>query len=428
MGVMVNKTRNPYLARVVLMVLSLAGGIGECVQAAEADFFTIEPETAKFNLDRHDYKVGSTVVVARSFRRLQKDRGLFGPGWCSNLDMKLTEVDGAQPKVILLHDCMLIGRTHEPVRKFRLFLEAWVEESSASRILRKADGRWEQTEFPQAIFRRDGQLESFMTADRVRWHLRRDGASQISGLDNLKGKSIQFRRNVAGDLDALVDGTGSPLVQYRLTTMLESTKVGSLTERYEYDVDGNLLKLSHSSSKSAFKVWRFAYTTSEWVAKVHWPDGCVSEWLFERPSRGGDDLFESRPVAKESKSCRRETLEAVKPVTMAAVSRKLASAPKKSPSSTTQMMLKKAGPLGVGEEKSQVTLNREGLPILFEIIGPDQQVRRLEIEREEFSGSTQKIRSRGVEVSFQKRPREYDSKQLDLLDDYEAWMSAWGSR
>ena len=424
LGVMVNKTRN----RILISVIGLVILTSVSSYSAASEFFTIEPETAKLSLERNDYKIGSVAIVKRSFRRLQKDRGFFGPGWCSNLDLKLSEVEEAQPKVIVLNDCMLLGKTAEPNRKFRKFLDAWVEESSASRILRKPDGRWEQTEFPQAIFRRDGQLESFLASDKVRWHLRRDGSSQLSGLDNLKGKSVKFRRNVAGDLDAILDGqSDGALIRYRLTTMLESAQVGQLNEAYEYDADGNLLRLLHSRAAKAPQVWRFAYTTSEWVSKVYWPDGCVSEWLFERSGRGDTD-FESQPVAKESKNCRKETLEAVKPVTLDSVSRKLASAPKKIEASPRQVLLKKPGPLGIGEEKAQVTMNRDGLPTLFEIVGPDQQVRRLEIEREDFSGSTLKIRSRGVEVSFKKRPREYEAKQLELLDDYETWMSAWGSR
>ncbi len=422
---MVNKTRNLYGVILVSIIVSMTA---QARLAESTTPFAIEPETAKLMLDRVDYKNASVPVLERSFRRLQKERGVFGPGWCSNLDLKLSETEDAQPKVIQLHNCMLLGKTAEPTRKFRKFLDAWVEPSSASRILRKPDGRWEQTEFPQAIFRRDGMLESFLTTDRMRWHVRRDGSSQLSGLDNLKGKSIQFRRNIAGDLDAILDGaTGATILKYRLTTMLESVQAGPLNEIYEYDGDGNVVKLTHARAKSETKFWRFAYTTAEWVSKVHWPDGCVSEWLFERSSRDTGS-FESLPVAKEAKNCRKETLEAVKPVTLASVSRKLASSAGRIETSASQVLLKKPGPLGIGEEKAQVTLNREGLPVLFEIVGPDQQVRRLEIEREEFSGSTQKIRARGVEVSFQKKPRVYEAKQLELLDDYEAWMSAWGSR
>lgn len=71
-------------------------------------------------------------------------------------------------------------------------------------------------------------------------------------------------------------------------------------------------------------------------------------------------------------------------------------------------------------------VNLAGLPIAFQVDGPS--ARRLEIMREEGSGSALLLRSSGVEVPFRNRPREYSAKQLELLDEYEEWMAAWGDR
>lgn len=415
----------------VFLVLAFSHGAAAATTTSAATVeieppFEIDSETARLKVDRVDFEFKGAPVITRDFRRLQKERGTFGPLWCSNLDLKLTDVEVSQPPMITLHDCKELGKGPNATRRFRKVLEAWVEQNSSSRILKKSDGRWEQTEFPHAIFRSDGVLESFVTSSRMRWTLRRDSHSVLLSLDNLKGDSVKFRRNLAGDLESLVLARGNKtLVQYRLSTLLESVQSGGRKETYEYDTEDNIIKILVSESGRAPRLWRFGYNTPEWVSTVLHPDGCTSKWTSARVAENSAVL-----KASETRSCPRKTsfapakAAASKPVSADAAkpSFGLSSTPAK------QVMIKRSGPLGMGEEKAQVTLNREGLPILFEIVGADQNVRRLEIEREEISGSTLKIRSKDAEVNFKKRPRDYDSKQLDLLDEYEAWMATWGDR
>lgn len=434
-----------FVALLFVIAWTIPAGAAEETKAKDAsgdEPFVIDPETARLKIDRVDFEFKNTPVVTRVFRRLQKDRGIFGPLWCSNLDLRLTDVEVSQPAMITLHDCSELGVSQNSSRRFRKVLDAWVEENSASRILKKPDGRWEQTEFPHAVFRADGLLESFNTTSRMRWTLRRDSNSVLISLDNLKGESVKFRRNLAGDLDALVLARGKKtLVQYRLSTLLESAQVAGRTEAYEYDTDGNIFKVLLTESGRTPRLWRLSYMTPEWVSAVLHPDGCTSKWTY---AKVGDDAGGALR-ASETRNCpRRPLLTATPPSPRPSAkplapevkekpSFGLASTPARvpSPSATPrpqQVMIKRVGPLGMGEEKAQVTLNREGFPVLFEIVGSDQKVRRLEIEREEISGSTLLIRSKDTEVSFKKRPREYDAKQLDLLDEYETWMATWGDR
>jgi hypothetical protein len=428
----------------VVSIFSLA--LASFVHAESNPVFEVNPETANLTIDRVDYASNGVPVITRAFRPLEKARRIFGPGWCSNIDLELIGADVQNPKQIELHDCLRSLRNQSTSvsavnRVYRKVLDAWVEESSASRILRKHDGRWEMTEAPFASFRADGRLESFQTSDRVRWYLRRDAGSNLEWLDNMKQRPIKFHHNSNGDLDAILDGANRPIISYRMKTTLELAQAGNRIETYDYDGNGNLLRLSRGTLKTAPDVWRFTYTTPEWVSAVLHPDGCTSKWLFDRSLSNSEGPANTNAIAnaiaKESKSCKQETLGVGKPMaTSATVDRKLASAPKavvpNGPSGietkSSKVTLRKPGPLGVGQEEAQVTVNRAGLPVLFEISGPQGQARRLEVQREDFSGSTLLIRSGAIEVNFRKKPHDFETKQLDLLDDYEAWIASWGSR
>lgn len=421
---------NPATSFAFFLIASLSSASGAETAVDTSGVYRVHPEAAKLEIERIDYASQSIPVLVRTFRRLEKERGLFGPAWCSNLDLALLGLEGAQPRQFELHDCQR-GQS----RIFRKVLDAWVEEGSGSRILRKPDGRWELTEVPFAIFRADGKLESFQTENRVRWYLRRDAAGNLEALDNLKQRPVKFHRNQVGDLDAILDASGKALVKYRLSTMLESTTSNGSTESFEYDADGNILKLTRSRTGDRAQLWRFSYTTAEWVSTIQHPDGCVSRWIFERSAGGADDNSIAA-IAKESKSCRVESAGSSVPAPVTPIVRKVASAPKGIGANgseglgakSTGISLRKPGPLGVGDERAEVTLNHEGMPVLFEITDASGKRRRLVIEREDISGSVSAIRANGVEINMQKKPRQYSSRQLDLLDEYEAWMSALGSR
>jgi hypothetical protein len=148
------RSRSVFLIRVVCFLVC-----GASVHAlGDPDpIFAVNPETANLIVDRTDYSVNSVPVITRKFRRLEKERGIFGPGWCSNLDLSLVGADAQNPKQIELHDCQRSPRAHSISissvnRVYRRVLDAWVEESSASRILRKHDGRWELIEAPFSTF------------------------------------------------------------------------------------------------------------------------------------------------------------------------------------------------------------------------------------------------------------------------------------
>lgn len=389
--------------------------------------FQVEPETAALLIARIDFSSHGQPVLVRSFARKEKERGLFGTGWCSNIDINLVGVESGAPKVIELRKCGALK-----ARSFHKVLDAWVEDSSSSRILKKADGRWELTEFPHPVFRHDGKLDSFTTegtaASQVRWHVRRDSSGRPEALDNLKTRPVKFRRNLAGDLDALLDSSGKVLVRYELGLMLVKTDSKQFSENFEYDADGNILRLLRRESRDDMvRSWRFSYTNPEWLSAAQTPDGCTSKWLFDR----------SGPIAiaRESKNCQKPMLnEAMRPVLAAPVkataSRQIAASPAaivaNGGDKSTGVEIIKPGPMGLGKERANVSVDLDGQPVTFQIDGAIK--RRLEIVREKGSGSVLLLRSGETEVNFRKKPRQYEPKQLELLDEYEEWMSAWGSR
>ncbi|MBN8539326.1 MAG: hypothetical protein J0L82_02985 [Deltaproteobacteria bacterium] len=387
------------------------------------EVFEVEPETAALQIERIDFASQGQPVVVRSFSRNEKEPGLFGTGWCSNIDVNLIGVESGSPKVIELRQCGAL----KP-RTFHKVLDAWVEDSSSSRILKKADGRWELTESPHPIFRHDGKLDSFSTSANVRWHVRRDSSGRPEALDNLKNRPVKFRRNLSGDLDAMLDSTGKVILRYELGLMLVKTDSKDVTENFEYDSDGNILRLLRKESKDdRIRTWRFSYTNPEWLSAVQWPDGCTSAWLFDRSG--------SVAVARESKNCQKPMLnEALRPVLAApakpVVNRQITASPAAvAPNGGTKSIgieIIKPGPMGLGKERASVSVNPDGLPVDFRIEG--SITRRLEIIREAGSGSVLLLRSGETEVNFRKKPRQYEPKQLELLDEYEEWMSAWGAR
>lgn len=399
--------------------------IGKAVTGSmhATDIFKVDPETAALQIERVDFQLHGQPVIVRSFSRKEKEPGLFGNGWCSNIDVNLVGVESGSPKVIELRQCGGLK-----VRTFHKVLDAWVEDSSSSRILKKSDGRWELTESPHPIFRHDGKLDSFTTSASVRWHVRRDSSGRPEALDNFKLRPIKFRRNLAGDLDALLDSSGKVILRYELGLMLVKTDSKLVTENFEYDGAGNILRLlRRESSDDVVRIWRFSYTNPEWLSAAQTPDGCTSKWLFDRSG--------SVPIARESKNCEKPMLnEALRPVLAAPVKPNLVRNIAASPSAivpngglkSTGVEVVKPGPMGLGRERAHVIVNSEGLPVVFQIEGA--AMRRIEIVREQGSGSVVLLRSGEAEVSFRKKPRQYESKQLELLDEYEEWMSAWGSR
>lgn len=417
----------PFICSVVLADSIATTGAQDSPGDVSGDVFQVEPETAALLVERIDFSSHGHPVVVRSFARKEKERGIFGAGWCSNIDVSLIGVESGAPKVIELRQC---GAAK--VRSFHKLLDAWVEDSSSSRILKKADGRWELTEFPHPIFRHDGKLDSFATygsaAGPVRWHVRRDSSGRPEALDNLKTKLVKFRRNLAGDLDALLDSNGTVLVRYELGLMLVKTDSKQITENFEYDVDGNILRLLRRESRdNIVRSWRFSYTNQEWLSAAQTPDGCTSKWLFDRSG--------SVAIAREAKNCQKPMLnEAMRPVlaapVKAAVSRQIAASPAAivadGGAKPLAVELIKPGPMGLGKERASVSVDLDGQPVTFQIEGAIK--RRLEIFREKGSGSVLLLRSGETEVNFRRKPRQYEPKQLELLDDYEEWMSAWGSR
>ncbi|MDX9732011.1 MAG: hypothetical protein RBT63_09590 [Bdellovibrionales bacterium] len=266
--------------------------------------YVVPPQTAQLRLDRIDYvsKSDGVPVLIRSFHRTEPERGIFGTGWCSNLDVRLLGVGERQPSTLEIKTCGI-----QKKRTFRKILEAWVEDSSPSRILRAQDGRWEMTEAPYMIFRQDGMLDSFVTDDDVRWYVRRDAKGRPEALDNLKQRPAKFRRNYAGDLEAILDANGKPFVKYGLGAVLTSVEIAGVLETYEYDANGSVSKLTRKPKGGKPSVWNFSYKSDGQLSLARDPDGCTTRWTFEQTQDEWSVLekkdcqqFEDKPSGERS--------------------------------------------------------------------------------------------------------------------------------
>lgn len=415
--------------------------------------FTVNSETAALQISRSDFVAGEDVLV-RSFHRSEKDRGLFGAGWCSNIDLRLNGIEGSLREASSTLELKVCGV--EKPRVFHKVSDAWVEDGLPSRILRKPDGRWELTEYPFPIFSQDGKLESFTVPDQTRWYVRRDSTGRAEALDSMsssakRGRAVQIRRNLSGDVESLATG-GKILVKYSFGSVLESlesvirydsNQKPIREERYEYDGNGNIVRLIIREN-GAVRLWKLSYANPGWLSMAQGPDGCTRKWIFERLDSS------EKPTVSETKVC--QSLEAQKSAELAGAvavkSGKPEAAKAKVSSNATGSLavqvngsdsavrtVRKKGPMGLGTETAQVTLNDSGQPIVFEIVGTDSKKRRLEIQREPKTNSviaviwSQKSKpSNPLVIPIRDKPRSYTNKQLDGLDDYESWMGAWTNR
>jgi hypothetical protein len=89
----------------VLFMLGVFSSPSIGATEAANEVFQVEPETAALQIERIDFAFQGQPVVVRSFSRKEKERGLFGTGWCSNIDVSLVGVESRTPKVIELRQC-----------------------------------------------------------------------------------------------------------------------------------------------------------------------------------------------------------------------------------------------------------------------------------------------------------------------------------
>jgi len=364
-------------------------------------------EAGSLDLLRHDFSVplpgpiDRAVLLERRHDPKASNDTLFGPAWCSNLDLKLQLHDlNSQklPQRIDLVECGL-GR----VRVFRQRLGAWVEEVSPARILKKSSGGYQFTEPPYPHFDRSGRLESFETTDKRRWEVQRDRVGRILAMRQAGKMIFRFARDADGRLLSVHDADGVARASYAQETYLRAATRGERWENFDFDQHDRLVGLREEGEKLGY---RFDYTGYR-VQSFSSPDRCRTRVIYE----------------PEGLKSNRECLQIQTPTLPAqalATPRPLATPPP-----IDVRKFKRQDAFGAGEESVEVTFDNEGRPLRMEITDSMKRVRILVIDRDSTGAGrslTETSGSKQIRVLFDRAQVGLEIERDRLLEEYEKWI------
>lgn len=364
-------------------------------------------EAGSLELVRQDFSVplpgpmARAVLLERRHDPKAAPDSLFGPAWCSNLDLKLQLQDLNAQKVPARIDHMECGMGR--VRVFRQRLGAWVEEVSPARILKKSSGGYHFTEAPYPHFDRSGRLESFETTDKRRWEIQRDRVGRIIALRQAGKLIFRFARDADGRLLSLHDADGVARASYAQETYMRAATRGDRWENYDFDNHDRLVGLREEGEKLGY---RFDYTGYR-VQTFSSPDRCRTRVIYEP---------EGLRSNRECIQIQTPTL----PIRAMATPRPMAT-----PSPIDVRKFKRQDAFGAGEEVAEITFDDEGRPLRIEITDSMKKVRVLVIERDTTGAGRSLTETSGgkqVRVLFDRAQSGLEVERDRLLEEYEKWI------
>jgi len=364
-------------------------------------------ESGSLELVRHDFSVplpgpiARAVLLERRHDPKAAPDSLFGPAWCSNLDLKLQLHDLNSQKIPARIDHVECGMGR--VRVFRQRMGAWVEEVSPARILKKSGGGYQLTEAPYPHFDRSGRLESFETTDKRRWEIQRDRVGRILALRQAGKMIFRFARDADGRLLSLHDADGVARASYAQETYLRAATRGDRWENYDFDNHDRLVGLREEGEKLGY---RFDYTGYR-VQTFSSPDRCRTRVIYEPEG------------LRSNRECIQIQTPAL-PIRAMATPRPLAT-----PAPIDVRKFKRQDAFGAGEEVAEITFDDEGRPLRIEITDSMKKQRVLVIERDSTGAGrslTELSGTKQVRVLFDRAQSGLEVERDRLLEEYEKWI------
>lgn len=180
----------------------------------------------------------STLKLERIYHSRSLQKGVFGFGWCSDLDTKLELTAEGE---IYLYDCHRAG----PARFLPSGLEFTSKELPNEKILYSRDVFERTSSGRRQAFDGQGRLVELMDAGGQSWKLKRTPAGQIEGLQSAK-ESLFVEMDPLSELVKRIEGPKRLQINYlydgdQLRAVAAATK-----KNFDYDDTGNLTKITEN--------------------------------------------------------------------------------------------------------------------------------------------------------------------------------------
>ena len=196
----------------------------------------------------------STLKLERVYHSRSLQKGIFGFGWCSDLDARLELTAEGE---LYLHDCHragparflpsssprgLAGGAASGAPPAGAGLAFASEELPDEKILYTRDVFTRTSSGRRQTFDGQGRLIELMDAGRQTWKLRRTPAGRLEGLQSAS-ESLLVEMDPLGELVKRIEGRKRLRIDYLYEGDQLRAVAAEKTRRFEYDDTGNLTKI-----------------------------------------------------------------------------------------------------------------------------------------------------------------------------------------
>lgn len=246
---------------------------------------------------------GSKVFqLRRTYSSRSLHQGLFGFGWCSDLEKSLDL--RRKSEEIVLHDC----RTNAPI-KFKK-ISPTLYESANKESLEYRDKEYLRTTSKKSLqkFNKNGKLVSLVNASGDRLDLSYDLTGFLSKLRYNNSSEILVRADATKKRISQITNPHNPGVLYTYLGQ-DLVRVNSAWKNvfnYQYDELHNLTRVQYPNQTQELIVYN---TEQDWVVKVTDRNQCEELYKFQRQGSSSDNYTATAEKRCQNKVTNKTTYE-----------------------------------------------------------------------------------------------------------------------
>lgn len=184
---------------------------------------------------------GQPFQIVRTYNSLDKNDGLFGPGWSFNLDARLIVASGGSQVSVIYPDGRGASFTRQPDGSYR------PEAGFFDRLTLKADGTYNLTQTDQTVwqFRAEGYLLSTSDRNGNRTTLNYDSQNYPDAITDTAGRTYRLEYTSQGKIASISDLANRQIkYTYTAANLLETvTDPKGAVYTYSYDGQGRILSV-----------------------------------------------------------------------------------------------------------------------------------------------------------------------------------------
>lgn len=186
----------------------------------------------------------STLKLERVYHSRSLQKGIFGFGWCSDLDTRLELTSEGE---LYLYDCHRAGPARFlPSQSSRGIAEAGLvftsKELPNEKILYSRDVFTRTSSGRRQAFDGQGRLVELTDAGNQTWKLKRAASGQLEGLQSAK-ESLLVEMDPLAELVKRIEGPKRQQIGYLYEGDQLRGVAAEKNRRFEYDETGNLTKI-----------------------------------------------------------------------------------------------------------------------------------------------------------------------------------------